>query len=452
MPIYDLVRGTSRYKYGKILEKTQRLNQDEINRLQLKNLHALLTHAYRTVPYYHTVFKQRGLRPGDIKTVQDLNKLPVLNKADVRKNFTDLISKDFPTKQLIPYETGGTGSTLKFYITREKISWEVAAEYRAYGWAGYRLGDRCFMFWGSPKDLSRHMFGYAHIAKRVAGLLERIVVVDPWVLSDENLSIFANMLKDFDPDVVRGYTGPVYIVAKYLLQNKIEDVRPKAVITSAETLFDPMRKTIESAFGCPVFDFYGSREVGAIAAECEEHCGYHITAENVVVEFLRENEHVSAGENGEIIVTGMRNYGMPMIRYNTGDVGKPSAEVCSCGRGLPLMRSVEGRTAQFLAVRDENSGKIIPIEAAVIEYVLFHLNLPLESFRIIQESLTHVVIKIVRDKGYSQEKTDFVVEHLRKYLGTSLEIEIEFVDTLSPLPSGKRSPFISKVKAFRLES
>jgi len=295
------------------LEKTQYLPREEINRLQIKNLRALIKHAYRTVPYYHRAFKETGLRPEDIKTIKDLKKLPVLNKVVIRQNFRDLISRDFPKSQLLSYQTGGTGSPLKFFNTRDQRSWEIAAEYRAYSWAGYRLGDRCFMFWGSPIDLGTHTRRYVQIAKNVARLLERIVMVDPWVVSNRVLSRFAQMLKEFDPKIVRGYAGPVYIVARYLLENNIDDVRPKAVITGAETLFDPMRKTIERAFGCPVFDYYGTREVGAIAAECREHCGYHITAENVVLEFIREGEHVSCGENGAILITGLRNYGMPLI-------------------------------------------------------------------------------------------------------------------------------------------
>ena len=249
VPIYDLSRNTHRYKYRRILEKTQYLSRKEISSLQSKNLRALITHAYTTVPYYHRIFKERGLRPEDIKCVLDLSKLPVLTKSDVRRNFTDLTSTDYSRNQLIPYETGGTGSPLKFYITRDKISWEIAAEYRAYGWANYRLGDRCFMFWGSHRDL------HTNILKKATSLLQRTIAVDPFVLSDEVLTNFAVMLRKFNPEVIRGYAAPVYMMAKYLLEEGITDLQPKAVITGAETLFDQMRKTIEKAFGCPVFDF-----------------------------------------------------------------------------------------------------------------------------------------------------------------------------------------------------
>jgi phenylacetate-CoA ligase len=213
---------------------------------------------------------------------------------------------------------------------------------------------------------------------------------------------------------------------------------------------DIYRRTIEKAFGCEVFDYYGSREIGAIAAECEEHYGYHVSAENVVLEFVRDGEHVSAGENGVILVTSLRNFGMPFIRYAIGDVGRPSDDVCGCGRGLPLMASVEGRISQFMAVFDKQLKRIVPVSTAApgpFSMVLMHV--PIDSYRIIQESLDRVVIKAVKGKGYLQKHTDFIVAHVRKFLGDNITVEVEFVDYLPPLPSGKRSVFISKTNPFK---
>jgi phenylacetate-CoA ligase len=239
------------------------------------------------------------------------------------------------------------------------------------------------------------------------------------------------------------------MIAKYLLENGIDDVRPRAVITSAETLLFSRRRIIQDAFGCPVFDYYGSREISAIAGECEEHSGYHISAENVVLEFVREEEHVSPGESGVILATNLRNFAMPFIRYELGDVGRPSNESCSCGRGLPLMSAIEGRVSEFMAVYDKRLGRVIPVSPAgpgVIGVALQHV--PLESYRIIQESLSKVVIKAVKGKGYSKAHTEFLVDYVRKYLGDSITIEVEFVNYIPPLPSGKRSAFISKINPF----
>jgi len=445
LPLYDITRGTSRFKFSQTLQKTQWLTRQEIARLQTRNLCVLLKHAYETVPYYRKAFKERGLSPSDVKSVSDLAKLPTLTKADIRRNFKDLISHDFPKDQLIPYESGGTGNPIKFYITKEKLSWELAAEFRMYSWAGYKLGDRCFMIWGSPADLSKHKA----MTARMTSKLERVLVVDAFVLSDKVLNQFARSLRKVKPEIIKGYATPIYMIAKYLLENGVDDVRPRAVITSAETLLFSRRKIIEDAFGCPVFDYYGSREISAIAGECEEHSGYHISAENVVLEFAREEQQVSPGESGVILATNLRNFAMPFIRYEIGDVGKPSDESCSCGRGLPLMSAIEGRVTEFMAVYDKQLGRVIPVSPAgpgVIGVALQHV--PLESYRIIQESLSKVVIKAVKGKGYSQAHTEFLVDYVRKYLGDSITIDVEFVEDLPPLPSGKRSAFISKINPF----
>ncbi|MGB9959777.1 MAG: phenylacetate--CoA ligase family protein [Candidatus Bathyarchaeales archaeon] len=445
LPIYDLARGTSRFAYARVLDKTQWLSQEEINKMQLMNLRALLKHAYNSVPYYRRAFRDRRLTPEDIKSIDDLIKLPVLTKSHVRRFFWDLVSKSFPRSKLVPYVSGGTGDQIKFFVTKEQQSWELAAELRAYCWAGYRFGDKCVVFWGSPIDLAR----YQSILKRFTSFLERIEVLDSYVLHGDVLEKYVSFMRVFKPDIIRGYASSVYMVAKYMLEKGFNNIHPKAVITSAESLLDVYTSTIKKAFGCEVFDYYGSREIGSIAAECEEHYGYHISAENVVLEFVKDGEHVASGEDGEILVTSLKNYGMPFIRYAIGDVGKPSNEICACGRGLPLMASIEGRVSQFLSVYDRKLERIIPVStAAPGPFSMALMQVPIESYRIVQESLEKVTIKAVKGKGYSQKHTDFVIAYLRKFLGDSVTIEFEFVDYIPPLPSGKRSVFISKINPF----
>lgn len=444
LPMYDIVKGTSRFAFSRLLQRTQWFSRKQIDQSQMRNLHTLLKYAYENVPFYREAFKQRNLTPSDIKSIDDLTKLPVLTKEDIQRSSGDLISRGFPKSRLISYKSGGTGDQIRFYITKEQVSWEVAAEFRAYGWAGYKLGDRCSIFWGSPIDLARQ----TSMIKRFTSGLERILILNTYVISNEVLARCASLLKKFNPEIIRGYASSVYMMAKYMLEMKLDYVRPRAVITSAETLFDSMRKTIEEAFGCPVFDYYGSREVGALAAECKEHTGYHISAENVVLEFVREGEHVTAGEKGLILVTSLRNFGMPFIRYNIGDVGIPSDEQCNCGRGLPLMSSIEGRVSEFMAVYDKRLGQVVPLGPLypIILYAL--MSIPLKTVRVIQESLDKVVIKAVKDEGYSNRHTDLLVSNMHKFLGHDIIVEVDFVDSLPPLPSGKRSAFISKINPF----
>jgi phenylacetate-CoA ligase len=447
LPVYDIVRRTQRKKYARILNKTQWLSRKEIVEIQEKNLRALIKHAYETVPYYNRTFKESKISPDDIKKVEDLTKIPILTKRDIVKNRNEFFSTAVEKQELIPSVSGGTGDQINFYVTRDQMSWELAAEFRGYGWASYRLGDKCVNFWGSPIDTSKHRA----LIRKATSWIERVNVVNTYVISDETLKGYSELLRNYHPDVVKGYASSVYIVAKYLKKQGIDDIKPKTILTSAEMLFPHYRSLIEEVFGCKVFDYYGSREIGALASECKEHDGFHINAENVVMEFIRENEHV-VDESGMIYVTNLRNYGMPFIRYEIGDVGKPTEESCNCGRGLPLMESLEGRASQFMAVYDKDLGKIIPVSTAapgIISNTLMHV--PVESYRIFQESLEKIVIQLVPGEGYSQKDTDYVIKHMRDYLGDRITFEVNLVDYIPPLPSGKRSVFISKINAFNYE-
>jgi phenylacetate-CoA ligase len=397
------------------------------------------------VPYYNRIFKENRISPDDIKNVGDLTKIPVLTKHDIVKNRNELVSTAIEKGELIPSVSGGTGHQINFNVTRDQMSWELAAEFRGYEWAGYRLGNKCVNFWGSPIDTAKH----SDLMKKVTSWVERMKVVNTYIISDEKMSEFASLLRSYKPEVVKGYASSVYMVAKYLKEQGINDIRPRTILTSAEMLLPHYREMIEGVFGCKVFDYYGSREIGALASQCDEHYGFHINAENVVMEFVRENEPVS-DERGLIYVTNLRNYGMPFIRYEIGDVGKPSEESCHCGRGLPVIESLEGRASQFMAVYDENLGKIIPVSTAapgIISNTL--MQVPVESYRIYQESLEKIVIKVVAGEGYSLKDTDYIINHMQDYLGDRIKVEIDLVDDLPPLPSGKRSVFISKINAFQ---
>lgn len=446
LPVYDILRGTSRFKCGRTLSRTQWLPLRSVENLQKKNLRFLLRHAYETVPYYHTIFKQAGLLPSDIKEPEDLVKLPVLTKGDLRKNFQNMVSRTADFHKLVPSQSGGTGDPVRFYATKESFSWEVAAEFRAYEWAGYRLGKRCYTFWGSPVDLGRSQA----IVNRFAQILERRFMADTFVISEGVLTRFAHLLRRFRPEIIRGYASSVFMMAKYLNENGLDTVRPKAVITSAETLYDSMRKEIEEAFACPVFDYYGTREIGGIAAECPEHVGYHVSAENVVLEFVDDNGPVSAGEKGVILATDLRNLGMPFIRYKIGDIGVPSDDACECGRGLPLMSSIEGRISDFMACYDQAQRRVVPVGPLYPVIISVAMHLPIENCQVIQEKVNRLTIKVVRSKGYEKKHTDLLVRYMQKYLGSSVEMVVEFVDSIPPLPSGKRSVFLSRIDPFKL--
>ena len=421
-------------KYLRILEKTQWLKREEIAEIQRQRLRALIKHAYFKVPYYHKVFKERGLRPEDIKSKEDLAKLPILTKKEIRKNFNDLIARDFSREEMIPDSTGGsTGEPLRFYRTRESNSWASAAAFRAYGWSGFELGDKQALIWGSPIDLSRSY----KLKSRISNFFLRTTILDAFSMSAVSMRKFAKELVRFKPKMIRGYASGVYLFAKFL-ENEGIDVKADAVITSAETLLDYQRTKMEDVFRCKVYDFYGSREVPAIASECSENCGYHISSENVLLEFIRGGEQVATNETGIILVTNLNNYAMPFIRYEIGDLGKPLGDASLCGRGLSLMKSLEGRITDVIATRDGNF-----VSAPVL--TLIFKDLHVKKYQIVQESRDKIMVKIVKEDKYSQKDNNYIIKGMQKYVGGDIQIDIEFVDSIPPNKSGKRQVVISKV-------
>lgn len=435
LPIYDIIRGTSRFKFNRVLQKTQWLSREEIERLQTWNLRVLLRHAYDTVPYYRRVFKVRRMKPEDVRTVNDLNKLPLLTKEKIKQNFSDMISRTIPRSEMIPYSTGGSsGEPLKFFITKEHRSWEIAAEYRAYGWAGYKFGDKLALLWGSTVDALKHQ----NPLSRTSNLLERTVFHNAFNMTEASMAIFAEKIRRFKPKIIRGYASAIYIFSKFMIQENIRDIKPKAVITTAEKLFEYERETIENAFRCRVYDFYGSREVTGIAAECSEHKGYHIAAENVLLEILKNDEYASPGEMGEILITIFHNYAMPFVRYRIGDLGKLSEDLCSCGRGLPLIYSIEGRTGDTIKTK---SGMLLLPELFIHSFK----DLPVTQFQVTQETIEELKIKIVRGSGYSEKDTKHLVRQIRQLAGKEVNVEIEFTNSIPLAKSGKRKIVISKI-------
>jgi phenylacetate-CoA ligase len=425
-----------------VLEKTQWDSLEEIQRNQLKKIRQLIKHSYNTVPYYHNLFKSNNIKPDEIQKISDLHKVPCLEKTIIQNQKEELISTAISKKQMFDYHSGGTNYPIHFLLTKEHRSWELAAEYRAYKWMGYEFGDHCLYLEGTLNPHTKKS-----IIKKITNYLENIDQIKFHKVTDDSIKSYIRKIRAFNPEVIRANASSVFFIGRYMLREGIDDIRPRLVITGAENLLPEQKKIVEDAFGCPVFDYYGSREFGSLAAECTEKMGYHITSENVLIEFINDCEYVAPGEMGNVIITNLRNFGMPFIRYNIGDVGSPCDELCNCGRGLPLMQSIGGRANDFLAYFDPSINMIITLSnPVVIAGVLY--NLPLQNFIIKQENLKKIEIDIVPLESYSKEHTQLLLSHLETQLGEYLEFQVNLVEEIPALRSGKRSIVRSTVSPF----
>jgi phenylacetate-CoA ligase len=399
-------------------------------------MRALLRHAYDTVPFYRRRFQKAGLKPEMIRTVQHLAKVPKLTKQEIRANLSDIVSSAIPKGRLTPYSTGGsTGEPLRFFKDKRTISWSQAATNRCYRWAGVDLGDKYVILWGSPFDLTT--------SNKISGLLEsrlmRYRILPSSYMSERSMAVYVQKIREFKPKSIKGYASSLVLFADYLKRRGISDLTLHSVISTAENLSSTDRALVQEQFKCDVYDTYGSREIATMSGECSRHCGLHISAETVVLEFVKEGESVASGELGQILVTDLNNYGMPLIRYSIGDAGKATDERCPCGRGLPLMKSVEGRVTDYIRAPD---GRSIPGPAFTVVFA----DLPIRKYQIVQKELGMLLVKVVKDTGYSGDVDQKIISRLQQIVGSGIEVEIHYANSiLSSARSGKFLPIVSEI-------
>lgn len=424
-------------KYLQDLELTQWLSTEEIKKRQWIKLKELLEYAYKNVPYYQRMFEIQDMSPEDIDRPNDFRKLPVLNKENITDNLSEIVSSAYDRRDLYKNSTGGsTGINLRFFSDRKKIPFIQALVLRNDRWAGLELGNKHVLLWGSPFDISRQNKFKSKISNR----LHRLLFLSSYNLSEGTMHKYAKKLIQYKPKTIIGYSSSLSLFAKFLEANKIKNINPKSIISSAEVLYDYQRELIETTFQCKVFNRYGSREITAIAQECPEHSGMHINAEHVYVECLKNGEPAAPGERGELIITDLDNYGMPFIRYRIGDIGVLSDRKCNCGRGLPIMETVEGRT--FDAIVGTNGGYY---DGHFFSILLRTAVDGIKQFQVVQESKNKINIKIVVDEVFRTEYIDMLTNKIQECCGEDMQVNFNIVEEIQPTKSGKFRFVISKV-------
>jgi len=259
-------------------------------------------------------------------------------------------------------------------------------------------------------------------------------------MSDHVISDCLNTIERLKDGLVVSYASSIYVLARWIQEQGYDSVRPRAIVTHAETLLPHHRRVIEEAFRCPVFDLYGLGGEGMhVAAQCEQRGAYHVTMENVIVEFVADGVPVGPGVRGEIILTGLDNYGMPLIRYNTEDVGVASGQGCPCGRGLECIKSIGGRRSDVVIAPD---GTVLN---AIFFAMLFDEIGGIDQFQILQEVPERITVYLIRNSAFTQADARRIQQFIRTAAGESFGVHLKFVDEIPLSPSGKRRYIISEV-------
>ncbi len=434
-PLHERLKGHQSPTLLRHLEATQWWSRDQLEAYRIQRLRRLLTRVGATVPYYRRLFRQLGFDPAGLRDLAGLRALPLSDKTVVRNHFADLVAED--SRHLVEQRTtGSTGEPLHFLVSRERISFDVAAKWRGMRWWGVDIGDKEMVVWGSPIELTVQDH-FKSLRDRV--LRSRLLpIVD---ISTPQLDRYLHLIRRSRPRMIFGYPSAIAQLA-WRAQDRdvaLGDLGIRVVFVTSEVLQGPWREAIERTFNCPVATEYGARDAGYVARECP-HRGIHMTSEYLAVEILDDaGRPVPSGECGEVVVTNFASAAFPFIRYRTGDLAVLEERLCPCGRSLPLIGQISGRTNDCLVATD---GRLVHDSA--LNYVIRALPGVL-SYKIVQEQLTDVRVMVIPGPEFPANATEGICRRYRDLLGSEVNVRLERVTEIPREASGKFRHVVTRV-------
>ena len=418
------------------LDETQYYTPDQIMEYQTNAFLKLINHSYNTVPYYTQLFNSIKLKPSDIKSLDDITKIPILTKETVKDNLHLLISSNFKKSSLYSGGTSGTtGSPLKVLWDQNTCIYTNAIDWRQKKWAGITYGAKVAVILGRPiistKRTSKPFWQHNYVHNQLW--------MSSFHLNDINMMHYVTKLNKFKPEAIEGYPSTLYIIASYLNRNNIT-IPLKAALTSSETLHDFQREAISKAFSCPVFDFYGLAERVVFATECLHHEGKHLNFEYGYTEILDDNDNpVPIGNKGYLVSTSLQNYGLPLIRYKTSDITSFIPETCACGRHMPRIQNISTKVEDIIVTP---SGNMISSSSLTHPFKLIN---GIRKSQIIQDDINNIRLRIVTDSTFNDSDKNVLLDNFKYRVGSDINITVEVLDDIKSEKSGKYRWVISKV-------
>ncbi|MDO8891131.1 MAG: AMP-binding protein [Sulfurimicrobium sp.] len=434
-PLHEKLKHHDTVQIFKEMESTQWLSPEHLETLQVERLRAFMSKVAKHVPYYRNLFRDMAFDPAGISSISDLARLPFLTKAVIRANTAQLKSEI--AQDLSRFNTGGSsGEPLIFFLGNERVSHDVAAKWRATRWWDVDIGDPEIVVWGSPIEL-----GSQDRVRQIRDSLLRTKLLPAFEMSAAKLDGFVAEIRAMRPKMLFGYPSALAHIAQHAESRgqRMDDLGIRVAFVTSEKLYDHQREIISRIFGCKVANGYGGRDAGFIAHECPSG-GMHLTAEDIIVEIVDEAGHpVPHGTAGEIVTTHLATGDFPFIRYRTGDIGVLDDQPCACGRGLPLLKEIQGRTTDFVVAQD---GTVM--HGLALVYVV--RDIPgVKAFKIVQETLERTRIYLVTEPPFQPESRQTIIEGFKRRLGPEVDIQIEHVESIPKEASGKFRYIVSKV-------
>ena len=448
LPIYwKYVKQWRVIEYYKKLKEHQWNTVEENRNLQRIKLFKLIKYVSQNIPYYNRIIKEYDVQFSEDTIFDDIKKFPILTKDIIRNHFDKLYK--FRDNTYYRNTSGGsTGEPVIFYQDRDYFAWNTATKIFFDEWAGRKIGEPMMKLWGSLRDILEGGQGFkGYLRQQLSG----VTTLSAYRMSAKNIYKYVQRINNIKPCLILAYTSSIDELARSIQEHHLSIYSPQAIMTTAGVLYPEVRARIERVFQAPVFNRYGSREVGDIACNCEKSTGLHLIPDIHYVEIVGDNgKEVKRGESGEIIVTLLTNYTMPLIRYKIGDRGILSDKDCKCGHGLPLLEKVVGRiTGNF-------KNKLGDYISGGLFFSLFYFIENIKQFQIIQEAIDYISINLVlidKTKLKDMDK-DFkeINQTIWKVMGNETKIKYNIVYEIKPSPSGKFMYTFSRINKVRKEA
>jgi phenylacetate-CoA ligase len=424
--------------HGLLLQlcKEGQLSLRDWRQLQSQRLRRALIHAQAHIPYYRELFQSIGFNPTTADLPTDLQKLPVLTKAEVRSHLDRLQMEGKTAVQVYENATGGsTGEPLKFYQDERYRTTAASLDAYVLSWWGINPYDKTGFVWGADREFHELSFN-----ERVYEWRARRRGLNAFRMNDESLGQFCEMLREWKPPYLMGYSSALEAMARYVSTRGVKGVTCKAIRSSAEVLWPHQRRLIEETFQSPVYNFYGSREINNIAAECPEGRRLHCVSTWRYIEIVDSHGMpLPDGQVGHIVVTDLSNVYMPFIRYRNDDMGSLSSEPCSCGRSSPTIDQLMGRSSDLLRTK---AGDLVHGEWVTH---LFYGCDSIRRFQLHQTALDRITLKYVPIGQPPAGLLRSIQEKIRSRMGQDMTVDLEACDDIPVPTSGKYRFTLSSV-------
>jgi phenylacetate-CoA ligase len=424
----------------------QKLPREELDRITLRKLRALLEHAEQNCPYYADKFRAAGVRSRDLQSLKDFRAWPRLSKAEVYEHGGGLRSPIYPGKAFTGVTSGSTGTSLRFEQDSGHVGWVEACQDRGHSWWGVGSGDRRLIMWGRPVTGGAGTQARAWIKHRLRNSLSFNTFEE---LNDDFLRNIARAVLRFKPKLIYGYASSIGALAEFMKREGIvvpPGSRPRLVEYTGDHMFESEQKTAVEVFGAPVASLYASSEAGSLSYQCPKG-NLHISVDHIHVELLREDgTPADPGEQAEIVVTTLNCRRMPFIRYRVGDLGSYREGACTCGITLPLLNLEVGKVADRITTSTKKL-----VSSYILDYIAKHITrnqMPgIRQFQVEQTGLDDFVLHVVKGEPFDQKTIDFFVAKMTEYLGESIRTRVSFTDAIPTSASGKRRWFKKSIPA-----